>query len=122
MIKLQNWVMALLRKLEEGAKPAERKLGGLVFTSNLGGPIHESRFVRRHFKPLLRSAGLPNIRMYDLRHTAATLALSAGVSPKIVSEQLGHGSVAFTLEVYSHVLPHMQDTAAIKVEALLMAP
>jgi integrase len=47
--------------------------------------------------------------------------LSAGVSPKIVSEQLGHASVAFTLEVYSHVLPHMQDTAAMKVEALLMA-
>ena len=48
-----------------------------------------------------------------------TLALSAGVSPKLVSEQLGHASVAFTLEVYSHVLPHMQDTAAMKVEALL---
>ena len=122
MIKLQNWVISLLRKLEEGSKPNERKLGRLVFKSNLGGPIHESRFVGRHFKPLLRSAALPNIRMYDLRHTAATLALSAGVSPKIVSEQLGHASVAFTLEVYSHVLPHMQDTAAIKVEALLMAP
>jgi integrase len=48
------------------------------------------------------------------------LALSAGVSPKMVNEQLGHASVAFTLEVYSHVLPHMQDTAAMKVEALLM--
>jgi len=120
MIKLQNWVISLLRKLEEGSKPAERRLGGLVFTSNLGGPIHESRFVGRHFKPLLRSADLPNVRLYDLRHTATTLALSAGVSPKIVSEQLGHSSVAFTLEVYSHVLPHMQDTAAIKVEALLM--
>jgi integrase len=119
MIKLQNWVLALVRKLREGSKPAECKPGDLIFTSNLGGPIHESKFVGRHFKPLLRSAGLPNIRLYDLRHTAATLALSAGVSPKIVSEQLGHASVAFTLEVYSHVLPHMQDTAAMKVEALL---
>jgi integrase len=53
-------------------------------------------------------------------HHQVTLALSAGVSPKIVSEQLGHASVAFTLEVYSHVLPHMQDTAAMMVEALLM--
>lgn len=119
MIKLQNWVSSLLRKLEEGSKPSMRKPGDLVFTSRLGGPIHESRFVVRHFKPLLRLAGLPDIRLYDLRHTAATLALSAGVSPKIVSEQLGHASVAFTLEVYSHVLPHMQDTAALKVEALL---
>ncbi len=122
MIKLQNWVSALVRKLGEASKPAERRPGDLVFTSKLGGPIHESKFVGRHFKPLLRSAALPNVRLYDLRHTAATLALSAGVSPKIVSEQLGHASVAFTLEVYSHVLPHMQDTAAIKVEALLMEP
>lgn len=47
--------------------------------------------------------------------------MAAGVSPKIVSEQPGQASVAFTLEVYSHVDPHIQDTAAMKVEALLMA-
>jgi integrase len=70
---------------------------------------------------LLQSAGLPNIRLYDLRHTAATLDLAAGFSPKIVREQLGHVYVAFTLEVYSHVLPHMQAAAAMKVEALLRA-
>ncbi|MGD0157925.1 MAG: tyrosine-type recombinase/integrase [Terracidiphilus sp.] len=120
MIKLQNWVLALLRKLGERSKPVEPKPEDLVFMSNSGGPVHESKFVGRHFKPLLRLAGLPNIRLYDLRHTAATLALSAGVSPKVVSEQLGHASVAFTLEVYSHVLPHMQETAAMRVEALLM--
>jgi hypothetical protein len=50
------------------------------------------------------------------------LALAAGVSPKIISEQLGHASVAFTLDVYSHVLPHMQDAAAEKVQALLEDP
>jgi integrase len=105
--------------LDEGSEPAERNAGGLVFGSNRRCPIRESKFIERHFKPLLRSAGLPNMRLYDLRHTAATLALSAG-GLKIVSEQLGHASVAFTLEVYSHVLPHMQDTAAMKVEALLM--
>jgi len=60
-----------------------------------------------------------DVHLYDLRHTAATLALSAGVSPKVVSEMLGHASAAFTLDVYSHVLPHMQDSAAAKVEALL---
>ena len=52
--------------------------------------------------------------------TAATLALTVGVSPKVVTEQLGHTSAAFTLDVYSHVLPHMQDDAAAKVEAALM--
>jgi integrase len=121
MVKLQNWVVALLRKAQETARAFESGSGDLVFTSHRGGPIQESKFVARYFKPLLGSAGLPNIRLYDLRHTAATLGLAAGVSPKIVSEQLGHASVAFTLEVYSHVLPHMQDTAAMKVEALLRA-
>ena len=73
-----------------------------------------------HFKPLLKSAELPAIRLYDLRHTAATISMIAGVSPKVISEQLGHASVAFTLDVYSHVLPHMQDAAAEKVQVLLI--
>jgi integrase len=76
--------------------------------------------VKKHFKPLLREAGLPNIRLYDLRHTSATLALTVGVAPKVVSEQLGHASAAFTLDTYSHVLPHMQDEAAAKMEAALL--
>jgi len=60
---------------------------------------------------VLNAAKLPtDFRLYDLRHTAATLALSAGVPPKVVSEMLGHASAAFTLDVYSHVLPHMQDS------------
>lgn len=121
MVKLQNWVVALLRKFGEAASAAGVGPDDLVFTSDRGKPIQETKFVGRYFKPLLRSAGLPDIRLYDLRHTAATLGLAAGVSPKIVNEQLGHASVAFTLEVYSHVLPHMQDTAAMKVEALLRA-
>ena len=63
---------------------------------------------------------MPNIRLYDLRHTSATLALTVGVPPKMVSEQLGHASAAFTLDTYSHVLPHMQDEAAAKMQAALM--
>ena len=120
VVKLQNWVTALLGRLKEKAKLADVRLGDLVFKSPNGGPIREPKLVRRHFKPLLEHAGLPNIRLYDLRHTAATLGLAAGVSPKVVSEQLGHASVAFTLEIYSHVLPHMQDEAALKVESLLV--
>lgn len=118
VVKLQSWVVDLLEKQRQSidsrndGNPAQ----DLVFVTNRGGPIHELRFVWRYFKPLLKSAGLPNIRLYSLRHTAATLSLAAGVSPKIISEQLGHASVAFTLDVYSHVLPHMQDTAAEKVQ------
>ena len=124
MIKLQAWVITLLVEHRQGVDP--QAVNGpaqkFVFVAKRGGPIHESKFVGRYFKPLLKEAGLPNIRLYDLRHTAATISLAAGVSPKVISEQLGHSSVAFTLDVYSHVLPHMQDAAAEKVQALLISP
>jgi integrase len=118
VVKLQAWVVSVLR--EHRAKEQDRSGDDLVFRANRGGPIRESYFVQRYFKPLLETAGLPNIRLYDLRHTAATISLAAGVSPKVISEQLGHASVAFTLDVYSHVLPHMQDQAASMVQALLL--
>ena len=119
VIKLQKWVIALLEKKRQGIAASSAKLQELIFTAQRGGPIRESRFVVRYFKPLLKAAGLPNIRLYDLRHTSATLGMEAGVSPKVISEQLGHASVAFTLDVYSHVMSHMQEAAAIKVESLL---
>jgi integrase len=124
VIKLQGWVIALLVKHRRSVdlQAVNSPIQTFVFVAKRGRPIHESKFVCRYFKPLLKEAGLPNIRLYDLRHGAATLALAAGVSPKIISEQLGHASVAFTLDVYSHVLPHMQDAAAEKVEALLQGP
>jgi integrase len=118
LVKLQAWVVALLRdqmSYDQGGCSDK-----LVFRAKRGGAIRESHFVQRYFKPLLKSAELPDIRLYDLRHTSATISLAAGVSPKVISEQLGHASVAFTLDVYSHVLPHMQDAAAEKVQALLI--
>jgi integrase len=94
---------------------------GLIFTTRRGGPLDERNVAQQDFIRVLKAAELPqDLRLYDLRHTAATLALAAGVPPKVVSEMLGHASAAFTLDVYSHVLPHMQDSAAAKVEALLM--
>lgn len=59
------------------------------------------------------------MRLYDFRRPAATIALAAGVSPKVVSEQLGRASTAFTLDTYARVLPQMQDEAAARVEAML---
>lgn len=82
-----------------------------VFSDELGFPLHYARVVWQ-FKRLLAKAGLPSIRFHDLRHTCATLALAQGVNPKIVSEMLGHSSVSITLDIYSHVLPHMQEDAA----------
>jgi integrase len=124
VIKLQMWVLNLLRKLkgraDEVVAACDSRFADLIFTTARGEPINEEYLAKKHFKPLLREAGVPNIRLYDLRHTSATLALSVGVAPKVVSEQLGHASAAFTLDTYSHVLPHMQDEAASKMEAALL--
>lgn len=68
--------------------------------------------IRREFHPLLDQAGLPRMRFHDLRHTAATLLLSRGINPKVVSEMPGHSHVSVTLGIYSYVLPHMQQQAA----------
>jgi integrase len=64
-------------------------------------------------------AGLPLIRFHDLRHTAATLLLGRGVNPKVVSEMLGHSTIAITLDIYSHVVPHMQQEAASIMDDVL---
>jgi integrase len=90
----------------------------LVFTDELGAPAHQSR-VGYHHRQIARLADVPLIRPHDLRHTFATLLLRAGVNPKIVSEMLGHASVAFTLSVYSHVLPDMQRDAIASLTRLL---
>jgi len=67
-----------------------------------------------------RASGVPEtIRLYDLRHSCATLLLSAGENPKIVSERLGHASITLTLDVYAHVLPEMQRAAAEKLEKMI---
>jgi integrase len=88
-----------------------------VFATEIGTPILPSNLMRRHFKPILEKAELPNdIRLYDLRHTCATLLLAAGENPKVVSERLGHATIVLTLDTYSHVLPSMQQAATEKLE------
>src|SRR5579862_4943431 len=87
----------------------------LVFCTLRGGGIHKTNFRLRSFIKLVEKAGVPYIRPYDMRHTAATLLLLAGVHPKIVSEMLGHTSVT----IYSHVLPMIQRDAADAMHRLL---
>jgi integrase len=94
----------------------------LVFASELGTPFHWRNLRNRHFKKILESAELSKaLRLYDLRHTCATLLLMAGENPKIVSERLGHASVVLTLDTYSHVLPNMQQAATEKLEKMLFS-
>jgi integrase len=75
--------------------------------------------VRRHFKPALKTAKLPNLSLYCLRHTCASLLLQAGTHPKVVAERLGHSSTMLTLDVYSHVAPGMQSEATARIEQML---
>jgi integrase len=87
-------------------------IAGPVFPDTEGGYLRLSNLRKNSFKPILLGANLPDIRLYDLRHTCATLLLLADVPAKVVSERLGHSSVTLTLGTYSHVLPTMQRRAA----------
>ena len=92
---------------------------GLIFADEFGGCADGQTITNRHFKPLLRNAGLPMLRLYDLRHSCATLLLVAGEHPKVVQERLGHASITLTLDVYSHVVPGMQERASQRLDELL---
>lgn len=91
---------------------------GFVFTREDGTAIHPETFTKV-FQHQVRSAGLPVIRLHDLRHTHATLALRAGIHPKVISERLGHANVGITLDTYSHAIPAMQEEAADQIAALV---
>ena len=93
----------------------------LIIRTPRGRPIHERNLVQRAFKPLLKRAGLPDLRLYDLRHTFATLALRAGVPTRLVSEQLGHRSIAFTLETYGQLLEESRGSGP-KLSDLIFGP
>jgi integrase len=91
----------------------------LVFCSDEGTPLTIPNITYRYFRPILTEAKLPRIRLYDLRHTCATLLLIAEENPKVVSERLGHSTIVLTLDTYSHVLPTMQQGATARLEKML---
>jgi integrase len=87
----------------------------LVFPSKVGTLLNHSR-CKRVFK---RAKFPESTRLYDLRHTCAALLLQFGENPKVVSERLGHAAIALCPDVYSHVLPNMQEAATEKLEKIL---
>lgn len=91
---------------------------GLVFCHPTGGPLHPERF-SRSFVDRARQLGMPPIRLHDLRHTWATLALAAGVHPKVVQERLGHANISITLDTYSHVTAALHSDAASRVAGVI---
>jgi integrase len=114
---LRRW---RFRQLEEKVAwgPAWQDTG-LVFSRDDGSLVHPDRFSKQ-FDSLTASAELPRIRLHDLRHTHASLMLSAGIHPKVVSERLGHSSVKLTLDTYSHVTPVLQEDAAAQFKSLVL--
>ncbi len=132
-----------LRALRKEQDETRRVLGdlyhdhGWVFCQPNGRPLHANNLRRGDFRRVLTlerlrtelraqgmpeeslPKGLPSIRFHDLRHCHATLLLQQGVNPKVVQERLGHSTPAFTLAVYSHVLPGMQEQAAARLQARL---
>jgi integrase len=84
----------------------------LVFTATIGTPVDAQNVIDRHFKPLLKRAGLLGIRWHDLRHCFATLLLVRGVHQTYVQKSLGHASVQLTLDRYSHWIPSMGRATA----------
>jgi integrase len=91
----------------------------LIFASRTGGPIDGGNFVRREFKPALRRAGLPMVRFHDLRHTFASLLIGEGLPPKLISEQLGHASIAITMDRYGHLYDQSYADASEGIETAL---
>jgi len=90
-----------------------------VFTNAAGEPIHPHS-ISQTFERIAKRAGLPRIRLHDVRHTHGTLLIKAGIPVKVVSERLGHGNPAFTIDTYQHVLPGMQAEAARMFESLIV--
>lgn len=126
-IALSDELVAVLQSHRERQELERLSVGGvqgaytgLVFTTRQGHWL-EPRHVLRRFKQLLAKAGLPTaFRIHDLRHGMATAWLAEGIVPNVVSERLGHANVAFTMQVYGHVLPHQQANAAKIMDPLFL--
>jgi len=90
----------------------------LVFAGVEGIPFNPS-VLRHNFTRIVKRAGLKNMRFHDLRHTFASLMLLRGAKPKVISEALGHASVAFTLDTYGHIIEGMQEEAMTLLDEVL---
>lgn len=95
---------------------------GLVFTAPEGGPLRRSAFRPRVWLPATRGAGLEGLRVHDLRHTAAALAIEAGAHPKAIAERLGHASITTTLNTYGHLFPAIDEELAGRLDEMARRP
>jgi integrase len=123
-VSLDAATVAVLREHRKRQAAERLQMGegwtdlGLIFSRVDGGLLHPERF-SKSFADRARQLGLPKIRLHDLRHGWATMALAAGVHPKVVQERLGHANTGITLDVYSHVTAGLHDDAAERVAGLV---
>ena len=95
-----------------------RDAGGLVFAQHDGQPISPMSFSQA-YRRMVKRAGIKKVTFHSLRHSHATELLRVGVHPKVAQERLGHASIATTLDLYSHIMPGMQEDAALKIDGAL---
>jgi len=120
LVSLPPAAVALLSGLRVKQREDRQSVGietasDYVF-SRFDGSLIDPDTITHAFADIIKKAGLPHVRFHDLRHTHATIMMEQGVNPKTVAERLGHASVVITLDTYSHVLPGLQEEAALKFE------
>ncbi len=128
-IALSPSAVIVLREHQEAQNKLRASLGlpgitddDLVFCDYAGKPLLPDT-ISHVWTKLATRAGLSGIRLHDARHTHATILLKQGIHPKIVQERLGHANISMTLDVYSHVMPGLQEAAAKRFdEALSVKP
>jgi integrase len=125
-IIIASFALDALKTHKVQQEEIKRKAGPLwqdhnyVFCTSIGTHLNPTRDLLDELKKITEKTGLPHFRFHDLRHVAATLLLSEGVHPKIVQEILGHSQISMTLDVYSHVLPNMQQDAMNRLNDLFI--
>lgn len=123
-VSLPDVAVEILKRHRIRQKVERLKAGGdwqdlnMVFTSTIGTYVDE-RNLRREFVAIRKVAGIPHMRIHDLRHTFASLLLAQKVPAKVVQEMLGHSQITLTLDTYSHLIPGLQEDAARKLNAVL---
>ena len=109
------------QQAQEFLRLGVRPDGDTFVCTQADGRPYQPTFITHEWRRLINGSGLPRLRFHDLRHAHATHLLASGVHPKVASERLGHSQVGITIDLYSHVMPGMQEDAAAKVDAALRA-
>jgi integrase len=115
VVTLPRFVTEALAEQVKKYPPGE---GGLIFTAPEGGPIRRSIWRARVWVDAIKEANVQPLRIHDLRHTAAALAIKAGAHPKAIADRLGHASITTTLNTYGHLFPALDEELAERLDAM----